>query len=211
MRAPAIHWKRRAVEVGSLILEIPSWARPQKRPGFTQTANLVVHTASRHRVIWLLTLSFTRFLGLKTIEEKMVDRFSSKRSATALPSSRGGHACGNRMVSAAGNGREKRRDEHPGRSVVGDVDASSKAPTHFHPPTEKEIVMAPRHHHRIRRVILAGLTGILVFPVTAAIGPTAAHADPIGLPIVGGAVDSVLGIVSGAAAGIGGALGAVLP
>ena len=71
--------------------------------------------------------------------------------------------------------------------------------------------MASRHHHRIRRGILAGLTGILVLPFTAAIGPTAAHADPIGLPIVGGALDSVIGIVNGAAAGINGALGGFLP
>ena len=71
--------------------------------------------------------------------------------------------------------------------------------------------MVRRHHRRIRRGIIAGLTGILVLPFTAAIGTTAAHADPVGLPIVGGAVDSVLGIVGGAAAGIGGALGAVLP
>ena len=71
--------------------------------------------------------------------------------------------------------------------------------------------MAPLHHHRIRRGILAGLTGILVLPFTAAIGTTAAHADPIGLPIVGGAVDSVIGIVGGAGYGIGGALGGILP
>ena len=77
--------------------------------------------------------------------------------------------------------------------------------------------MTPRRHHRIRRGILAGLTGVLVLPVTAAIGPTAAQAAtshtaaPVDLPIVGGAVDSVVGILTGTGYGIGGALGALLP
>jgi hypothetical protein len=134
-----------------------------------------------------------------------MDRFMAKQP------SRGGHTWGSRVVLANGKGSRKRRDEQSDRSVVGHVDASGKALTHFHPATEKEIVMTPLRHHRIRRGILAGLAGILVLPVTAAIGPTAAHADPIGLPIVGGAVDSVIGIVTGATYGIGGALGALVP
>jgi hypothetical protein len=71
--------------------------------------------------------------------------------------------------------------------------------------------MTPLRHHRIRRVILAGLTGILVLPFIAAIGPTAAQALPVDLPVVGGAVDSVVGILTGTGYGIGGALGGILP
>jgi hypothetical protein len=77
--------------------------------------------------------------------------------------------------------------------------------------------MTRLHHHRIRRGILTGLTGILVLPITAAIAPTAAQATtsrtaaPVDLPIVGGAVDSVVGILTGTGYGMGGALGGLLP
>jgi hypothetical protein len=73
--------------------------------------------------------------------------------------------------------------------------------------------MAHLHHHRVRGAILAGLTGVLALPVVAAVGPTSAQAatSPTDIPVVGGFVDSTIGIVNGAAAGIGGALSGFLP
>lgn len=74
--------------------------------------------------------------------------------------------------------------------------------------------MAHLRQHRVRRAILAGLTGVLAFPVVAAVGPTSAQAatsSPTDIPVVGGFVDSAIGIVNGAAAGIGGALGGFRP
>ncbi|HEX4862817.1 MAG TPA: hypothetical protein VFV02_02020 [Acidimicrobiales bacterium] len=73
--------------------------------------------------------------------------------------------------------------------------------------------MAHLRHHSVRRAILAGLTGVLAFPVVAAVVPTSAQAatSPTDIPVVGGFVDSAIGIVNGAAAGISGALGGFLP